>query len=237
LQGLLRQNLASRLLVRTILIAAVIVSCGAMPARATLWTFNNTLDGSQETPPNSSPGTGSLTATLDDVTGQMDVSGSYQNLIGVTGDSHVHCCAPPGQPALILFYLTNNPPGTQSGTFTGSAVLSADYVQNVLSGLSYVNVHTSEVPGGEIRGQIMNPVSTLPGDFNADGRVDARDYVIWRKGNGQIYGDQDYGAWRAHFGQTTGGGNSIATAAVPEPTCVVLVLSALGLLAGRCGRR
>ena len=43
----------------------------------------------------------------------------------------------------------------------------------------------------------------LPGDFNGNGIVDAADYVVWRKSDGSQNG---YATWRAHFGQTAGGG-------------------------------
>ena len=39
--------------------------------------------------------------------------------------------------------------------------------------------------------------ATLPGDFNNDGTVDAADYVVWRKGLGTIYTQDDYNVWRA----------------------------------------
>ena len=218
---------------RTIFFATIAVLCLAIPAQATVWGFSNSLDGAQETPPNTSPGTGSVTATLNDLTRQIIISGGYQNLLGIRGDSHLHCCAPPGTPALILFGLTNNPPSATSGTFTGSAVLTAQNVADILNGLSYINVHTSEVPGGEIRGQLMNPVSTFPGDFNVDRQVDAADYVAWRKGKDLIYGDEDYVVWRAHFGQPTGG-SSLTNSAVPEAaTCFTFATGILGMLAFR----
>jgi CHRD domain/PEP-CTERM motif len=129
----------------------------AMPAHATLWSFDPiALDGLQETPPVATPGFGSGTATLDDVTGEMIVSGSYQDLIGTTNDAHVHCCAAAGTPAGVLFPVTFTP--STSGTFGGSSFLSPANVTNVLNGLSYVNIHTTFRPGGEIRGQILNPV-------------------------------------------------------------------------------
>ena len=72
----------------------------------------------------------------------------------------------------------------------------------------------------------------LTGDYNLDGTVDAADYVVWRKTDGTPAG---YNAWRTHFGQTAGSGSStVANAAVPEPsTLVMLVLAAAGV----CSRR
>src|SRR5438045_354813 len=40
-------------------------------------------------------------------------------------------------------------------------------------------------------------VAVLPGDFNADGTVDAADYLLWRKGGGT---STSYEAWRGRFG-------------------------------------
>jgi len=60
---------------------------------------------------------------------------------------------------------------------------------------------------------------------SGNGIVDAADYVVWRKGLGTAYTQNDYNVWRAHFGQTAGSGSSTtASAAVPEPTSLVLLL-------------
>jgi hypothetical protein len=74
----------------------------------------------------------------------------------------------------------------------------------------------------------------LPGDFNGDNKVDAADYVYWRK-NG--LSAQDYQIWRTHFGQTAGSGaGAIANAAVPEPaTIAILIVGMLGMCL--CRRR
>ncbi len=75
-------------------------------------------------------------------------------------------------------------------------------------------------------------VTTLPGDYNHNGVVDAADYVVWRKGLGTSYTQSDYDIWRSHFGQTAGsgggglgGGEAFATtSAVPEPASWLMLL-------------
>lgn len=143
----------------SLIIAFLAVIAFALPAQAVLWTFDPIfLDGLQEVPPNASPGTGTGTATLDDVTGIMSVSGSFTGLVSPTIDAHVHCCAVPGVNAGVLFGLTFTPAAT-SGTFSASSTpLSPAQIANVLNGLSYVNIHSQAFTGGEIRGQILNPV-------------------------------------------------------------------------------
>ncbi len=75
---------------------------------------------------------------------------------------------------------------------------------------------------------VLSVISTvLPGDFNADGIVDAADYVVWRKTDGSQEG---YDLWRTNFDRTAGSGSGAAGsagAAVPEPAGIVLVISAL----------
>jgi hypothetical protein len=62
----------------------------------------------------------------------------------------------------------------------------------------------------------------LPGDYNFDGKVDAADYVVWRKTDGTPAGDNE---WRTHFGQTANDGSGAnANAAIPEPSTVALLL-------------
>jgi hypothetical protein len=58
---------------------------------------------------------------------------------------------------------------------------------------------------------------SLPGDYNGNGRVDAADYVLWRKNPGAFGGDPaGYNTWRTNFGRTSGSGSG-AAAAAPEP--------------------
>jgi hypothetical protein len=75
----------------------------------------------------------------------------------------------------------------------------------------------------------------LPGDYNDDGKVDAADYVVWRKTG--INGQQGYDDWRANFGAMAGSGGSTASGlgSVPEPSGPILLLSVV--FAGLCGRR
>jgi hypothetical protein len=70
--------------------------------------------------------------------------------------------------------------------------------------------------------------AAIPGDYNGNGRVDAADYVAWRKDPASFGGNPaGYNTWRAHFGETAGSGSVVSGAAVPEPGCCVLAALAL----------
>jgi hypothetical protein len=74
---------------------------------------------------------------------------------------------------------------------------------------------------------------TLPGDLNHDNVVDAADYVMWRKNDGN--NPDGYNTWRANFGNTAGSGaaaaDSRAPSAVPEPSSLVLCVLLAALIA------
>jgi hypothetical protein len=60
------------------------------------------------------------------------------------------------------------------------------------------------------------PPTSIPGDYNLNGVVDAADYVLWRKNNNTATtlpndatpgtSPADYDVWRAQFGQSLGSG-------------------------------
>lgn len=95
-----------------------------------------------------------------------------------------------------------------------------------------------------------NPLAPVgvPGDYNADGAVDAADYAVWRDNLDQsvtLPNDStpgtvdatDYDVWKAHFGQTVvSGAITSSGAAVPEPNGVSSLLGASVVLLGRFAR-
>ena len=82
---------------------------------------------------------------------------------------------------------------------------------------------------GVVLYQAAPPVDAIPGDFNDDGKVDAADYVVWRKTDGSPGG---YNDWRTNFGRTSGSGSALSSgAAVPEPGAFMLFAAALVALA------
>jgi hypothetical protein len=82
---------------------------------------------------------------------------------------------------------------------------------------------------------LAGAITMLAGDFNDDGRVDAADYVVWRKNEGN---QDEYNEWRMNFGRTAVGDGSAASLAsharVPEPTSIALLIACwLALISSR----
>jgi hypothetical protein len=94
-------------------------------------------------------------------------------------------------------------------------------------------IHSIEIDGAAAAG--------VPGDYNSDGVVDAADYVVWRNHLGtnfqlpnEVSGttpgsvtQEDYAAWRARFGNTSGAGSGFSAGSVPEPGMLGLFLAAV----------
>jgi Tol biopolymer transport system component len=72
---------------------------------------------------------------------------------------------------------------------------------------------------------IETAVTTLAGDFNNDGTVDAADYTLWRDGDSPDSTTADYALWKNHFGQSAASGSGADH--IPEPTTLLLALLAL----------
>ncbi|MDQ6631126.1 MAG: CHRD domain-containing protein [Verrucomicrobiota bacterium] len=117
--------------------------------------FTVSINGAQETPPSGSPGIGSGTLTLN-VGNTLSYNVGYSGLTSAFSAAHIHGPAAPGVAAGILFSLNNTPITTTSGTLSGTTVaLNPAQVTDLQSSLFYVNIHSGQFPGGEIRGQIL----------------------------------------------------------------------------------
>src|SRR5215213_3702114 len=148
-------------------------------AKADQLVFTTTLTGSQEVPPSGSPGIGSALVTLDTVTNLLTVNVSFAGLGSPTIASHIHCCAPPGVNAMVATAVPTFP-GFPLGVTTGTYLITLDLtlastynpafitahggtvagaeaalLAGLVSGQTYFNIHTSQFPGGEIRGQLQ----------------------------------------------------------------------------------
>jgi len=178
--------------------------------------------------------------------------------IGGSGDTHVtNSIAVPADdqwytimfPALATDFIS------LSGSDTADALVNVTHVR-ILS-----NPATEFIGafGGAFYLDNIHALGPLPGDYNGNGTVDAADYVVWRKLNGEsgaglaadgtgpegtpdgVVDELDYDFWRARFGitQSDGGHNHGATAvlaAVPEPATPLLCGAGMFVFAAVCRR-
>ncbi len=147
---------------RTLLVTLSVIAllaCTA-PAQASILNYTVNLDGAQAG--TDSPGTGFATVTLDDIAMTLMVDLSYSGLLAPTTNAHIHCCASFGSNAgVVIPFVPPFVTGDTSGTFTNTFTLTPELVTDIKSFQSYINIHTSMFPAGEIRGQIVPEPATV----------------------------------------------------------------------------
>tara|TARA_R110001599_G_scaffold353408_3_gene592080 strand:- start:127 stop:612 length:486 start_codon:yes stop_codon:yes gene_type:complete len=133
----------------------------AIPAGATLISLQSTIDGAQASAGagTGSPGTGLAAITFDDVTKNISWNISWSGLSGALTAAHFHGPAGPGTNAGVQVFFIDIAPGNPS---VGSTIIDNDQAADLLAGLWYINIHTQEFPGGEIRGQVLQSANGVP---------------------------------------------------------------------------
>jgi len=145
-------------------------------------SFAAILNGASESPVNTSPATGFAVVTIDTLAHTMRVQVSFSGLTAGNTAAHIH--APLATPftgtagvATVTPTFTGFPAGATSGTYdhTFDMTLASSYNPSFVTanggsvaaseaalfaaimspGRSYLNVHSSNFPGGEIRGFLV----------------------------------------------------------------------------------
>lgn len=131
------------------------------------------LTGAAERPtPNDSQAQGQANFKVSDDGSEIHFKLMVANIENVT-QAHIHCCASSEATAGIVVWLYPSAPpsrlipGRSQGVLAEGVITQASLVgslanqslsvllDRIQSGLAYVNVHTSQFPPGEIRGQVQ----------------------------------------------------------------------------------
>lgn len=138
-------------------VALLLALMASVPALAATHTFSRILmTGNQETPtPVETFGNGIFGAIYDDTTNVLTFTVDWDNLTGPVTAAHFHGPAAEGVGADVRVAITGLP-STSSGTFASTVTLvdSPDETE-LLGGMWYINLHTTENEVGEIRGQLI----------------------------------------------------------------------------------
>jgi len=156
----------------------LMISSLASTAHANLLQYQAILNGANEFPVNASPGTGFAEVDYDTIAHTLHVTVSFTGLLGTTTASHIHAATTvPFQSTAGVATTTptfaNFPLGVTSGTYDNTLDLTQSSSYNpayvtanggtpasaeaaltaaIAAGEAYLNIHSSVVPGGEIRG-------------------------------------------------------------------------------------
>jgi hypothetical protein len=164
----------------------------ATVAHAAVIVYDANLSGPAEGPPNTSPGTGFALVTIDTTANTMRVQVTFSGLVAGTTASHIHCCTPaPLTGTAGVATTTPTFPGFPLGVTSGSydqtfdLTLASSYnpafdgatpalqettlLSGMAAGVTYLNVHSTTFPGGEIRGFLVP--TPEPGTFALAGAM------------------------------------------------------------------
>jgi len=160
----------------------------APAARAIPMAFGGILSGTNEVPPNGSPGAGSVTVVLDPTAETIQILASFFDLTTPDMAAHIHCCQTvPGTnvgvattvPAFAGFPL-NVTQGTylspvfslEDPSFFNPAFVTLQggmeqaetaLIAGIENGQTYFNIHTTQFMGGELRTQLVPLGVAVPG--------------------------------------------------------------------------
>src|SRR5215472_2954888 len=126
-------------------------------------------------PPTNSTGTGGAISggiVFDTASNILHIAIGYGSAAGFSNLTeaaiamHIHSPAGPGTNAGVIIPLTpySFPAAvpTNGGVIYGAVPIGTNDVTNLLAGLTYINIHTPQYPGGEIRGQLVQATNAPP---------------------------------------------------------------------------
>lgn len=187
---------------RNLCLSAILLTGSSLSAGPI--TFYANLDGPSESPPNASPGTGFALVTFDTVAHTLRVQVSFSGLVAPNTAAHIHCCTAipftgTAGVATAVPTFTGFPTGVTSGTYDNTfdttlagsynpafvtaqgSIVSAEAAlfAGMAAGTTYLNIHSSTFPGGEIRGFLI--ATPEPATFGLVGLVLAGLLAFGRK--------------------------------------------------------
>jgi hypothetical protein len=115
----------------------------------TTTNFSGTLSGANETPPNASAATGTVSFTYNSSTKVLSGTVTYSGVVATA--AHIHNGAV-GVAGAVVFPL--DAVSLASPISFTSVPLDASQEADLMNNLYYVNIHSAAYPGGEIRAQL-----------------------------------------------------------------------------------
>jgi hypothetical protein len=112
-----------------------------------------------ENPGNRSTGLGFGTVELSPDETTITVNMRFSGLTGNPSAAHIHGPAAAGVNASVIFPFTGLPSATSGAIPQQTFAINPTQVGYLKNGLLYMNVHTGDFPGGELRAQLL-PVSS-----------------------------------------------------------------------------
>lgn len=145
-----------QIILRTALAAGIVATlglagCGQMRPSQKMQIFEASLSAAQEVPPAASMATGAAEVMFNENTNKVSWKITFNGLTGSATAGHIHGPAAVGQNAGVVIPFSGN---MNAQPVMGEATVTRAQYADMAAGLYYVNIHTAQFPGGEIRGQL-----------------------------------------------------------------------------------
>lgn len=144
-------------LLRRLLFTGALSALATLSLPAQIVEFTATINAAQETTASTSPATGTALLVYDVATNTFDLTVTLFNLTNTVTASHIHegavGVAGPVVTGLGAEAVYVREGTTVRGTFTG--VAHAGTPLTLLQNGAYLNFHSAQFPGGEVRGQLI----------------------------------------------------------------------------------
>ena len=145
---------------RAFMVFSGLALAGALTlAQAAPVSFQVPLTGAQQVPPVQTAGSGNAALTYDASTRVVTWNITFSGLSSQATMAHFHGPAAAGKNAGVKVWLSQKGTMEVTSPISGQAMLSPDDAKMFEAGDMYINVHTKDHPGGEIRGQVVLPKS------------------------------------------------------------------------------
>ncbi|HSK71906.1 MAG TPA: CHRD domain-containing protein [Pyrinomonadaceae bacterium] len=164
---------------KTLLISVLILALVVVVVPQAIKELKALLTGYEEVPSVSTTGNGELRARISKDESSISYELSYSDLEGAVTQAHIHLGQAGANGGISVWLCGNNPPtspppGTQAcpappatitGTITAGDVVGptnqgiapgefGELIRAIRAGKTYVNIHSTKFPGGEVRSQI-----------------------------------------------------------------------------------
>ena len=149
----------------SLVVATFVLAISAVSVRAEIFTAY--LTSEQEVPTNPSTAKGYARVIVNESAGTLTWTVVFNGLTSNQIGCHIHAPAAIGVNAPVVVDLGTI--GGTTGTITGSGTITPTQLAQLRAGQGYINVHSGNNSGGEIRGQLGRP---RPVDYDGDGRQD-----------------------------------------------------------------
>ena len=188
------RSLRVKLAIGVAALGVVVITAAAVAGDRGNAQFRTDLTGYEEVPSLSTPGVGSFKAAVNRAGTEIRYKLEYEALPTPVTQAHIHFEQRTNNGNIVAFLCSNMPTapagtpacpaagGTVRGTIGAAQVTNnaaaqkiaageiAELIAAMKAGATYVNVHTTEFPGGEIRGQLDD------GDDDDHGHHNGRDH-------------------------------------------------------------